>query len=305
MKKIYFIIINILLLTTLISCSKIERYQYIEGKINIVATTTMIGDLAEQVGGENVSITTLMNVGVDPHSYVPRPSVTQAINKADLVIVNGLFLEAKMGKVLEMIDEDKLLVIGDHIPQETLLEDETGAVDPHIWFELANWIIATNVLKDKLISLDIDNEQYYLTRANNYLNELNDLEEEILTKIEELPKEKRILVTAHDAFSYFGKAYGFYVHSIQGISTETEASVKDIQNLANLIVNLNVKAIFIESSLPDATIKSVINAAKAQGHIVSIGGTLYSDSLGDKESNANTYINMFRHNVIKIVEGMK
>lgn len=305
MKRLFYLIINFILLFTLISCKQINKYEYIEGKINIVVTTTMIGDLAKEIGGEKVAITTLMNAGVDPHSFVPRPSVTQAISQADLVITNGLSLEAKMGKVLEMIKKEKLLVIGDYIPNESLLIDDSGAVDPHIWFDVSNWIVATNALKNKLISIDSENEHYYLNRTNNYLAELNVLEQEILEKIDELSQEKRILVTAHDAFSYFGKAYGFTVYSIQGISTETEASVKDIQNLANLIVTLKVKAIFIENSLPDATIKSVINAAKAQGHTVNIGGTLYSDSLGGENSNANTYIKMFKQNVYNIVEGIK
>lgn len=305
MKRIILISYLTIFVLLLSSCKRNIGFKYVEGKVNIVATTTMIGDLAKNIGGDDVSVTTLMNIGVDPHSYVPRPSVTKAISEADLVIINGLNLEAKMGKVLQMIKEDKLLVIGDYVDEAHLLKDENGQVDPHVWFDISNWMAASVYLKNKLIELDGKNSASYISRYNSYYLELIDLEDYVINKVEELDINKRVLVTAHDAFSYFGNAYGIGVYSIQGISTESEASVKDIQDLANLIVDLKVKAIFIESSIPENTIKSVINAAKAKGHNVVIGGTLYGDSLGELNSEANNYINMVKSNIEKIVEGLK
>jgi manganese/zinc/iron transport system substrate-binding protein len=293
------------MILNLIGCKRIEGYKYIDGKVNIVATTTMLGDLAKEVGGEHVSVTTLMAVGVDPHSYVPRPSATNSVSKADLVIINGLFLEAQMGKVISTINDEKLLVIGDYFEESQLLKDEDGALDPHVWFDVENWKVATNALYNKLVSIDGDNKTYYENRVKTYLDELTKLDNYVIDKVKELPEEKRILVTAHDAFSYFGKAYGFEVYAIQGISTETEASAKDIQDLANLVVDLKVKAIFVESSVPENTINSVINAAKAKEHDVVVGGELFSDSLGDEISGADTYLKMVKKNVDTIVNNLK
>lgn len=305
MKKVILYVLGLFMILNLIGCKRIEGYKYIDGKVNIVATTTMLGDLAKEVGGEHVSVTTLMAVGVDPHSYVPRPSATNSVSKADLVIINGLFLEAQMGKVISTINDEKLLVIGDYFEESQLLKDEDGALDPHVWFDVENWKVATNALYNKLVSIDGDNKTYYENRVKTYLDELTKLDNYVIDKVKELPEEKRILVTAHDAFSYFGKAYGFEVYAIQGISTETEASAKDIQDLANLVVNLKVKAIFVESSVPENTINSVINAAKAKEHDVVVGGELFSDSLGDEISGADTYLKMVKKNVDTIVNNLK
>ncbi len=307
MKKLIWLLPVILALLSsavLCSCTKSEGYIYVEGKVNIVATTTMIGDLAKEVGGDFVSVTTLMNVGVDPHSYQPKPSDAAALNKADLVILNGLHLEAQMGTVISRIG-DKVLVIGDAIGENKLLKGEDGAVDPHIWFDVNLWKSAAGAVGNKLKSVDAENEQAYQTRTETYLNELDVLNQYVQGKVSELSAKKRILVTAHDAFRYYANAYGFEVYAIQGISTETEASATDIQDLANLVVGLKVKAIFIESSVPQETVQSVINAASARGHTVIIGGELFSDSLGDSASSAETYIKTIRKNTDTIVNALK
>lgn len=287
----------------LVGCKRSIGFKYIDGKVNIVVTTTMIGDLTKEIGKDNVSVTTLMNVGVDPHSYVPRPSVTRAINEADLVITNGLNLEAKMGKVLQVLD-DKLIELGSFIPLSDLIQDEHGQVDPHIWFNVNNWIIAARELTNKLIEIDLENKDVYLENFNNYQKELIALNNYVIEKVSLLAENERILITAHDAFSYFGEAYGFRVYSIQGISTETEASAKNIKDLVSLIVKKKVKAVFLESSVPENTIKAVINAVKVNNHEVVIGGLLYSDSLGKKNSDAENYLKMVKYNVDKIVEGL-
>jgi len=305
MKKIISIIALAVIAFTFVGCESLNRYEYVEGKVNIVTTTTMLGDLAKEIGGDDVSITTLMGVGVDPHSYKPRPSDTNALSRADLIIINGLHLEAKLGDVLESSQSDKLLIIGDFIPKGELLQDEDNVVDPHIWFDVENWKLAAKALADKLISLDNANSKAYQARVDEYLIKLDELNSYVINKVMELPKEKRILITAHDAFQYFANAYGFEVYSIQGISTETEPSAKDIQDLANLTVRLDVKAIFVESSIPENTINSVINAARVQGHDVKVGGELFSDSLGSESDGADTYIKMVQKNTDMIVNGLK
>lgn len=304
MKK--FLILNLILILalSLSSCRRSVPFKYVEGKVNVVATTTMIGDLLNEIGKEHVSVTTVMNVGVDPHSFIPRPSVTRAISKADLVVTNGLNLEAKLGKVLHVLD-DKLLELGSFVPEESLIKDENGEIDPHFWFDVNLWTIAAEALTNRLILMDEENELDYLNNFNKYKEKLILLDEYIKEEVLLIEEEKRVLITAHDAFSYFGKAYGFNVLSIQGISTESEASAKDIKDLANLIVDNNVKAIYLESSIPETTIKSLIDAVKVMGHNVIIGGTLYSDSLGEEGSGAENYLDMVRHNIDTIIGGLK
>src|SRR5690606_13513105 len=197
LKKVILYVLGLFMILNLIGCKRIEGYKYIDGKVNIVATTTMLGDLAKEVGGEHVSVTTLMAVGVDPHSYVPRPSATNSVSKADLVIINGLFLEAQMGKVISTINDEKLLVIGDYFEESQLLKDEDGALDPHVWFDVENWKVANNALYNKLVSIDGDNKTYYKNRVKTYLDELTKLDNYVIDKVKELPEEKRILVTAH------------------------------------------------------------------------------------------------------------
>lgn len=281
-----------------------SHFTYEEGKVNIVATTTMLGDLVKTIGGDRVNVKTLMGVGVNPHSYQSKASDTTAIQKADLVIVGGLHLEGRMGQVLSYLDPGKLLITGDSIPGENLIYVDGGAVDPHIWFDVRNWIDVAGAVIGKLSEYDEDHAAVYESLGVQYITELTVLDDYVRAKALELPENKRILVTAHDAFNYFGRAYGFSVHSIQGISTESEASIRDIQNLARLVKELDVKAIFVESSVPQATINSVIEASGSLGHHLTIGGELFSDSLGDGSQNAETYIKMVTYNINTIVEAL-
>lgn len=303
MKKILLTISVILAVISLSACQ--NGYQYIEGKVNIVATTTMLGDASEVLGGDEVYVKTLMNTGVDPHLYQPKASDTTALQKADLIIVNGLHLEGQMGEVLEKIDQEKILIVGDFIPEEHLLYADKDTMDPHIWFNVSLWKIVASTITDKLIDLDEDNTEHYEGLGQAYQDDLTDLHAYVLNRVSELSEDKRVLVTAHDAFNYFGNAYGFEVHAIQGISTESEASVNDIKNLANLVKDLDVKAIFVESSISQATINSVIEASESIGHTLVIGGELYSDSLGDESNNTDTYIKTFKSNVDTIVDALK
>lgn len=304
MKKYIFIILLILVSFVTVSCGKRRQFEYDENKINVVVTTTILNDILLNLGGSEVSVYSLMETGVDPHSYIGRPSDVSSLKKADLIIYNGLNLEANLILLINSFDNNKVINVGSFYPENKLLSDEDGAIDPHIWFDVINFRTAIYGITNKLIEIDPNNESYYKNNYYNYSNELNLLTAELDSLLYELPEEKRILITAHDAFQYFGRAYNFEVNAIQGISTAAQASPKDIQDLANLIVRKNVKAIFLEASIPEQTIQSVINAVRVQGKSVSIGGTLYADSLGSS-NDSNTYIKMIRHNMITIVSSLK
>lgn len=304
MKKILIIIALFMTLLSLTACK--SNYNYVEGKVNIVATTTMLGDLAKQVGGDKVSVTTLMGVGVDPHLYSAKASDTNALEKSDFIIYGGLHLEGKMVDVLEILSEEKpYLNSGEALIEKggTLLFDGKGNTDPHIWFNAENWMIIAEALTVKLIAYDQENTEYYRTLGDQYQLLLQNLQQTILNRVAELSSDKRVLVTAHDAFQYFGHAYGFEVEAIQGISTDSEASIADINRLVDLVISKQVKAIFVESSVPKKTIDSVIASAKSRGYTLVIGGELYSDSLGD--GNDGTFINAFLSNVNSIVDALK
>lgn len=304
MKKILVIFTLLVSLVSLTGC--MSNYNYVKGKVNIVATTTMLGDLAKQVGGDKVSVTTLMGVGVDPHLYSAKASDTNALEKSDFIIYGGLHLEGKMVDVLEILSEEKpYLNSGEALTEKggTLLFDDKGNTDPHIWFNAENWMIIAEALTVKLIAYDAVNADYYRTLGNQYQVLLQNLQQTILNRVAELSEDKRVLVTAHDAFQYFGHAYGFEVEAIQGISTDSEASIADINRLVDLVISKQVKAIFVESSVPKKTIDSVIASAKSRGYTLVIGGELYSDSLGD--GNDSTFINAFLSNVNSIVDALK
>ena len=299
-KVILFLILGITLLLT--ACTGGSKFKYVDGKVNIVATTTMLGDVAKQVGGEHVNVYTLMGVGIDPHSYKPKSSDRLAVKQADLVVDNGLHLEAQMGEVLQDFAKDSYTGALT-FDKEDVLKDDSNNSDPHVWFNVLLWKKVAIGLSEKLQTIDVDNKESYQTLLTNYAKELDDLERYVKETVEQLSPEKRVLVTAHDAFQYFAHAYGFEVHAIQGISTETEASAADIESLAKLVADLKVKAIFVESSIPRETIQQVIDSAKVKGHTLNIGGELYSDSLGNGDDGL--YVNAIKHNVDTIVNALK
>lgn len=289
---------------TLTACGK--GYTYVEGKVNIVATTTMLGDLSKELGGEHVSVTTLMGVGVDPHLYSAKASDTKALEKSDMIVYGGLHLEGKMVDILESLSEEKPYIdAGAEVlsADGMLLFDESGNTDPHIWFNVENWILVAKAMTKALIQIDPEHASDYQNLGDDYVSQLENLNTYIINKVSELDENKRILVTAHDAFQYFGVKYGFEVEAIQGISTDSEASISDINDLVDLVIDLDVKAIFVESSVPQKTIDSVIESANNEGYSLSIGGELYSDSLGD--GTYSSYIEAVKYNVDIIVNALK
>ncbi|SDR78143.1 manganese/zinc/iron transport system substrate-binding protein [Formosa sp. Hel1_31_208] len=299
-------IILVLIITTLFGC---KTDQQTNGKLNVVTTTTMISDLVENIGGDYININGLMGSGVDPHLYKASEGDVSKLVNADIIFYNGLHLEGKLVEVFEKMGSKTKtqIALGEELDKSTLIGSDYFAsnYDPHVWFDINYYRqFATKVTK-VLAEKDPKNKEAYYANEREYIAKLFLLESDIKAVIETLPKEKRILVTAHDAFNYFGKAYDFEVLGLQGLSTATEAGVQDVQKLSAFIIERDIKAIFVESSVPKRTIEALQAAVKSKGHNVSIGGTLYSDALGTLGTEEGTYIGMFEYNVNTIVNALK
>ncbi|KQC32493.1 manganese transporter [Nonlabens sp. YIK11] len=301
MKNSIYIIIAIFLA----SCANKES----NGKLNIVTTTTMITDMVENIGGDKVNVQGLMGSGVDPHLYKASEGDVSKLFNADIIFYSGLHLEGKLVEVFEqMASQGKnTIAISDALDKKTLIGSEYFAsnYDPHIWFDVDYWATMTAYVSQQLSKADPENADYYVANRDAYLEKIQQLKTELTAKINELPQDKRILVTAHDAFNYFGRSFDFEVVGLQGISTATEAGVQDVQRITQFIIDNKVKAVFIESSVPRRTVEALQAAVKAQNHEVSIGGELYSDALGSAGTAEGTYVGMYQHNVETIVNALK
>lgn len=276
--------------------------------LKIVTTIAQIADVAENVGGEHVEVTSLMGPGVDPHLYNAVQGDIKTLDQADIIFYNGLHLEGQMGEIFEQMEQDKTTTpVAENIPEEKLLSDPESPTitDPHVWFDVSMWAYAVEAIRDDLIDIDPENEDSYRQNASDYLAELEDLDAYAKERFEEIPEESRVLVTAHDAFNYFGKAYGFDVVGLQGLSTESNYSVNDVQQIIDLLIERNVKGVFVESSVSNRSINAVVEGAQEAGHDVSIGGELYSDAMGEAGTEEGTYVGMFKHNIDTIVDALK
>lgn len=279
------------------------------GKLNIVTTTTMITDLVKNIGSDYINVQGLMGSGVDPHLYKASEGDVSKLVNADIIFYNGLHLEGKLVEVFEKMEKSNKtpIALAEEIDKSTLIGSDYFAsnYDPHVWFNIEYFKLFANKVTKVLSEKDPENAANYIENEKIFLSKLDALQEQIKATIGTLPQEKRILVTAHDAFNYFGKNYGFEVVGLQGLSTATEAGVQDVQKLAAFIIEKNVKAIFVESSVPKRTIEALQAAVKSKGHEVTIGGTLYSDALGNAGTIEGTYIGMFEYNVNTIVNALK
>jgi len=277
-------------------------------KIAITTTTNVITDLVENIGGDHVSVTGLMGPGIDPHLYRPSASDVKELQNADIIFYNGLDLEGKMGDIFVKIGkgETHVWAVSESIPRESLLIlDTTGHFDPHVWWNVELWAEAAKVVATGLKEYDPKNFEKYDENLSEYLNQLETLNSNNLKKINSIPKEQRVLVTAHDAFRYFGHTYGFEELSIQGWSTDSEAGIREIQNLADEISERKIKALFVETSISPATIEALQAAVQDKGHDVIIGGELFSDAIGEKGTYDGTYVGAFTHNIDTIVKALK
>jgi len=273
-----------------------------------VATVGMIADIVRVVAGDHAEVEGLIGEGVDPHLYKPTASDVKALQGAEIVFYNGLMLEGKMGDVLVRVASagkpvhavtEAIMKQGDYV-----MTDEADHYDPHVWMDVQGWIKAVEVVRDSLAKFDAKNAAGYETNAEAYLKQLTSLDEYSKKAIGSIPKEQRVLVTAHDAFNYMARAYGLEVRGIQGISTESEAGVKDIENLIDFLVSRKIPAVFVESSVSDKNIKALVEGARARKHEVKIGGELFSDAMGKAGEYEGTYLGMIDHNVTTIVRAL-
>jgi manganese/zinc/iron transport system substrate-binding protein len=276
-------------------------------QIRAVATIGMIADAVDSIGGGRLLVQSLMGAGVDPHLYKARAGDVRKLANAHIIFYNGLHLEAAMSEVLEEMDAwTPTVAVSEGIDANRLHSppEYGGNYDPHIWFDVTLWMEAAARIRDALIELDPAGAEVYRAGAVRYLERLAELDAWVRQRVGELPGERRVLVTAHDAFGYFGAAYGFEVRGLQGINTAAEAGTADVQRLAEEIARRRIPAIFVESSIPQRTIEAVRAAVRSRGFDVEIGGQLFSDAMGDAGTVEGTYIGMVRHNVNTIVNAL-
>lgn len=310
MMKKCMVLLSFCLMTVMMitGCQKAEQKKTSD-TLNIVATTTMLADLSRVIGGEHVNVDGLMGPGIDPHLYQASAGDVTLMQNADVVVYNGLHLEGKMGDFFQSLTDrgSTVICIEDGLPKDQLLswEDDSSVHDPHIWFQVSLWKSAAKTVADRLSEADPSHAQAYKKNLEAYTLELEKLDTYIRDRINEIPKDQRVLITAHDAFQYFGKAYGLEVRGLQGISTDAEAGTADVSTLADFITKRKIKAVFVESSVPPKTIEALQAAVKSKGFDVAIGGELYSDSLGGKNSGAETYLLTVKANVDTIVGALK
>jgi manganese/zinc/iron transport system substrate-binding protein len=275
--------------------------------IQIVTTTGHVADVVRNVGGERVIVTSLMGSGVDPHLYKASAGDVMTIQQADVVFYNGLELEGRMIEIFERLARTKpTYAVTADIPREKLRQppEFEGRYDPHVWFDPTLWSYTVDTTVQKLSELDPQSSQLYHDNATRYKHQLAELDAYARARLNSIPAQSRVLITAHDAFGYFGARYGLEVQGLQGISTASEAGAADVQALAEFIVSRNLPAIFVESSVPQATIEAVQAAVESRNHQVTIGGQLFSDALGEAGTPEATYIGMFRANVDTISKAL-
>lgn len=281
----------------------------VNGKVKVTATIGMITDIVREVGGERVAVTGLMPAGVDPHLYKASQGDIRRLEDADIIFYNGLFLEGKMAEILALMSKEKpTYAVTDNIPRDRLLQGDPELeeeFDPHVWFDVSLWMMAVEKVRDELMQFDSEHEEVYRANADRYLERLEELHAYAKEQIARIPEQSRVLVTAHDAFGYFGEAYQIEVIGLQGLSTASEAGSKDVTDLRDLLVDRNIKAVFVESSVPKTYIEAVIEGARQKGHEVVIGGELYSDAMGEEGTPEGTYVGMVEHNIKTIVEALQ
>jgi manganese/zinc/iron transport system substrate-binding protein len=276
--------------------------------LNVVTTTGMVADLVRTVGGERVRVSQLMGEGVDPHLYKATRSDMSAMLGADVVFYNGLLLEGKLSDALVRIATSgkPVFAVTELIDEGSLLQPEgtEGHFDPHVWMDPRAWTKAVEVVRDKLVERDPAGAATFRANAANLQRDIEALDAYAERVLQSVPAERRVLVTAHDAFNYFGRRYGFEVLGIQGVSTESEAGLKQIESLVDLLVTRKIPAVFVESTIPDRSVRALIAGAKAKGHAVTIGGELYSDAMGKPGTYEGTYVGMIDHNVTTIARAL-
>lgn len=296
----------------LVGCSNSGPPSFDGPPVRVTCTTTIVADLVQRVGGDRVAVQTIMGAGIDPHRYQPAPSDLQKIESAHLVFFSGLHLEGKMTDTFEKsAGRIRGFAVTRTIPHESLREAEPGSEaqhDPHVWFDVKLWMKCVESVREELSNLDPAGAEHYRRNAEAYLKELETLDAEIRVKLHTVPTAKRVLVTSHDAFGYFGRAYGYEVRGLQGVSTASETGTTDVQALAKFLGQNRIPAVFTETSTPEGGLKTVLEVCKRdyKHDVKLIGGddALFSDALGEPGTPGGTYPGMIRHNVNVIVEAL-
>lgn len=283
------------------SCRNIQ-----ENKNYVLATTGMLYDITKNIAPSSLEVNYLMGEGVDPHLYKFSQTDLQKLNKSTLIICNGLHLEGKMNYILEKISRKKMVIsVGDSLDEKKLIPINDHLHDPHIWFDLDLWIRVTEVVTNNL-QLKYPNQKTTIeNNSRKYIEELKKLQLYTKKRIEEIPLSQRVLITSHDAFRYFEKAYNFKVKALQGISTTTDYGLRDIQDLVDFITNQNIKAVFVETSISPKGIEAVVKGVESKGKQIKIIEGLYSDAMGTFGTPEGTYIGMYKANIDKIVDALK
>ncbi|WP_136440103.1 metal ABC transporter solute-binding protein, Zn/Mn family [Pacificoceanicola onchidii] len=287
-------------LAGLVASPLLAKPVWAAGMLNVIATTGMIADAARAIAGDQAEVRALMGPGTDPHGYRQTRSDIAAMARADLVLYNGLYLEAQLEEFLEgLASRVPVVAVAEALPKarQRAHEDYEGRSDPHIWMAPLLWKSAVMATRDALIAQRPESAQVFTANADAYMAELDGLHGYALEQLGKVPDAARVLISAHDAFGYFGQEYGFEVMGIQGISTESEAGLQRIGEMVDLLVSRNIKAVFVESSVSDRNIRALIEGAAAQGHEVKIGGELFSDAMGEPGTYEGTYLGMFDHNI--------
>lgn len=308
-RSLRFVILFLIACGLLVGCQQPSRHQREPGqKIKIVTTTGMIADAVSNIAGDQADVEALMGPGVDPHLYKATQGDLQRLTEADVIFYNGLHLEGKMGEVFEKLGRMKpVIAVADEIPEDRLrkVPGFAGAYDPHIWFDVSLWKEAVKSVDKFLQEYDTVHRDEYAHRAKLYMEKLDSLDRAVRESIATIPATQRVLITAHDAFGYFGDAYEIEVRGLQGISTLSGFGLRDVTELVDYIIKRQVKAVFVETSVSRRSIEAVMAGCREKGWNVSIGGSLFSDAMGAAGTTEGTYIGMVNANVRTIVNSLK
>lgn len=312
MKKLLSIhLVSALLLLAIIGCGGAKQTPAARAgeKLRIVTTTGMVTDVVQRVAGDQAEVTGLMGPGVDPHLYKASYGDVQQLDRADIVFYSGLHLEGKMTDILEKISRSKPAVaVAEAVPESRRRAPQQGTVgqwDPHVWMDPTLWKNTLEPIVETLSEARPEQAAVFRARADSLAAQFDSLAGWAKSELSAIPRERRVLVTAHDAFGYFGQAFDVEVVALQGVSTATDFGLADVQNLVNLLAERKIKAVFVESSVPTKPLEAVIGGARSRGHEVKIGGTLFSDAMGAPGTPEGTYIGMIRHNVNTIAQALR
>ncbi|MFT5724384.1 MAG: manganese/zinc/iron transport system substrate-binding protein [Bacteroidia bacterium] len=306
MSKIYHLfVIGIVILS---GCNSNSSETDADTRPVVVTTTSIVADIAINLCSDFADVESLMGPGVDPHLYKASHGDIELLTNGDVIIYNGLHLEGKMSQILEKLNPSKTVIAVsdgiDHTKIRTINAD-ANVHDPHIWFDITMWADGVKHVSKELIKKFPDQKDTIESHTKTYLHEMDSVHQACLKLVEALPVDKRILITSHDAFEYFGRSYNFRVRGLQGISTLSESGLKDVTDMVNFIIDNEIKAVFVENSVPQKALRSVIDGCRSKGHDVVVGGELFSDALGADRTPEGTYLGMMYYNVETVINGLK